>query len=74
MAVTASRFNKLPSEMLGILDESIALAFDVECAAVLFKDEQERETARLTTQLALMFTGTVPQPKAQNKKFSEQTF
>ena len=44
LAVTASKFNKLPSELAGILDPSIAFAFDVECAWILFQADLERES------------------------------
>lgn len=47
LAATASKFHKLPSEMLGIQDDGIALAFDLECGAELLRWEQEQEATRL---------------------------
>lgn len=58
LAVTASKFNKLPSELMGIRDETIALAFDIECADVLFQAELDRETEREKRQIE-MLTGQV---------------
>lgn len=40
--------------MLGILDPSIALAFDFECEDILFQSEQEREFEREKRQLELL--------------------
>jgi len=43
IAVTASEFSKLPSELLGIEEPEIALPFNVECASVLFRSQLDRE-------------------------------
>lgn len=47
MAATAGKFHKSPSEMLGILDESIAFAFDLQCARMLLESEREQEYLKL---------------------------
>lgn len=52
--MTASRFNKLPSEIAGIVDPSIAQAFDIECADVLFQWELDQEEARTRRQTELL--------------------
>lgn len=44
LAVTASKFNRLPSELVGIEDREVAFSFNVECADVLFQSELDRET------------------------------
>ena len=41
--MTASKFSKRPSELIGIVDESVGLAFDMECSNELVKWEVERE-------------------------------
>lgn len=43
LAVTANKFNKLPSELVGIEELEIALPFNIECADVLFQSELDRE-------------------------------
>lgn len=47
MAVTARFCNKSFAEFAGIADESIAQAFNIECAEILYEAEINRETARL---------------------------
>ena len=73
LTATARLCNKSPSELLGIEDEGIALAFDVECADLWQRVEEEREVARLSNVLAAMW-GTA-KPKVEIKKeIKEQTF
>jgi len=43
LAVTANKFNRLPSELVGIEDREVAFPFNVECADVLFQSELDRE-------------------------------
>ena len=43
LAATASKFSRRPSELVGIVDESVGLAFDMECSNELMKWEVERE-------------------------------
>ena len=52
LAHTAKASNRPCSSLLGIEDESVALAFDMECAEVMFEQEQEQELRRFE-----MFTG-----------------
>lgn len=43
LAMTANRSSRRASELVGIDDESIALAFDVRCATELAKWEMEQQ-------------------------------
>lgn len=45
--MTARFCNKSFAEFAGIADESIAQAFNIECAEILYEAELNRETARL---------------------------
>jgi hypothetical protein len=72
LTATARLCNKSPSALLGIEDEGIALAFDVECADLWQKLEDERETARLSNVIAAMW-GTA-KPKVEIRKVREQSF
>ena len=47
MAVTAKLCNRSPAEFIGIAGESIAQAFNIECAEIHYEAEINRETARL---------------------------
>lgn len=60
LAVTANRFNRRASELLGILDDTIALAFDVECAQVLHDDDNERQEAMLAAMGLSVATSQLP--------------
>jgi hypothetical protein len=65
---------RTPAEELGIIDEGIAQAFNIECAILWDRIEQERETERLVAQLtALAMTGK-PHivPKVETAKFTKQ--
>lgn len=53
--MTANRFNRRPSELVELDDPAIALAFDLECAEVLF----EWESKQKTTELQAMMTGQI---------------
>lgn len=47
LTATARLSNRSPSEIVGIQDEEIAFAFDLECAVVLNEVEQLKETRML---------------------------
>lgn len=47
LAVTARASSRRASELIGIIDDSVALAFDMECAEVLYQMEIEREAKLL---------------------------
>lgn len=55
LSVTANKFNKRPSELLDIDDPGIALAFDIECAEILF----EWEAQQRANEIEAMMTGQV---------------
>lgn len=55
LTVAASKFSKLPSDLLGIDDQEIAFCFNQECAETLYLFEQEQEVKRLEA----MMTGTL---------------
>lgn len=44
LAITANKFGQRPSGILGILDEAIALDFDVAAARCLVKHENQMQT------------------------------
>lgn len=67
LAVTASRFNKRPSKLVGLLDPSVALAFDVECAEVLFENEIERENKRFEALAGVPAVGMLGGKKSEER-------
>ena len=71
LAHTAKASNRPCSSLLGIQDESVALAFDMECAEVLFEFEQERELQRFElltgATVSRVMTGAVQTSKTVNE-------
>jgi hypothetical protein len=76
LVATAKLSNRSPADELGIADEAIAQALNMECAIAWDKFQQERENDRLATQLLALATGGISgtAPKPETKKFSEQSF
>jgi hypothetical protein len=44
--VTASKFSKRPSELLGLTDRDVAFVFDLLCAETLIEWEEEQKDIR----------------------------
>ena len=75
LITTARLCLRSPAEELGIEDESIAQAFNIECGIIWDNFEQERESERLTAYLAALATGSMPKRiKIETEKFNEQSF
>lgn len=55
--MTASKFNRLPSELVGIADPEIAFAFNVECAEILLQSDLDREAEKEQRQIEAMGEG-----------------
>ena len=57
VAAAGQKFSKRPSKLLGILDESIALDFDITAAVALQRHEDERakDLADLTARLTIHY-------------------
>ena len=73
---TARLCLRSPAEELGLADDAIAQAFNIECALIWDRIEQEREAERLAAQLtALAITGKPRlETKVETQKFREQSF
>lgn len=50
IAQTGKTFGKLPSELLGIKHDAIALDFDIACGVLLKQKENRRDLLRLDAQ------------------------
>jgi len=72
--------HRSPAEELGIADDAIAQAFNIECGIIWDEFEQKRAAEQLAAQLtALTITGqprVVPKVEAAKftKQFNEQSF
>ena len=76
LITTARLSHRSPAEELGIVDEAIAQAFNIECGLLWDRIEQERESERLAAQFALLTAGVsrTDGPIPATKKFNEQSF
>lgn len=76
LVATAKLSNRSPADELGIADEAIAQALNVECAIAWDKFQQERENDRLATRLLALARSGIPRvvSELETKKFSEQSF
>ncbi len=73
--MTARNFSRLPSELFGIEDSAVAMAFDVAATLALFDNDQQLAQAAEARQMqvmAAMMTGGLPE--SQIKWDSVETF
>ena len=74
LAHTAKASNRPCSSLLGIEDESVALAFDMECAEVMFEQEQEQELRRFEMFTAASVSRVMTGAVQTSKTFNEGSF
>lgn len=60
LSLTASKFGRRPSELLGLVEAGVALDFDTAAALRLQRFEQQFEARRLTLLAAVLTTGSLP--------------